>query len=383
MLGIGARTDSCAHGTERCGDGDGRLAARAQMRRCIVSDIDLVELGWSAEWQLALDATPHDDLSPARVGTQHRRGYGLHTADGETTAAVSGRLRRDARTAADLPAVGDWVLVRDGIIQALLPRRTRFSRKAAGGRTEEQIVAANVDTVFVVMGLDPDFNLRRLERYLSFAWESGAEPIVLLSKTDLAPDAAERGAEATRSAPGVPVLPVSAITGAGIDAVDRYLRDHRTAAFLGSSGAGKTTLINRLAGKSLATGGLRKDGRGRHTTTRRELLVLPGRAVIIDTPGMRELQVWEATRGSIEAFADVEALAATCRFSDCRHSGEPGCAVEAAIACGTLDPARLKSLRKLEREDAHARAQHDARAAAEARRELRALLRKRDRIVPK
>ena len=347
------------------------------------SAIDLVELGWSAEWQLALDATPHDGLSAARVGTQHRRGYGLHTADGETNAAISGKLRHDARTAADLPAVGDWVLVRDGIIQALLPRRTRFSRKAAGGRTEEQIVAANVDTVFVVMGLDPDFNLRRLERYLTFAWESGAEPIVLLTKADLAADAAERSAEVEQSAPGVPVHLVSALTGAGVDAVDRRLRDHRTYAFLGSSGVGKTTLINRLAGLSLATGDLRKDGRGRHTTTRRELLVLPGRAVILDTPGMRELQVWEATRGTEDAFADVGALASSCRFSDCRHSGEPGCAVEAAIESGTLDPARLLSLRKLEREAANARIQHDARAAAEARRDLRARMRERNGIVPK
>jgi ribosome biogenesis GTPase len=354
--------------------------ADAQVYR---SAIDLVELGWSAEWQLALDATPHDGLAPARVATQHRRGYGLLTADGEAVAAISGKLRHDARAATDLPAVGDWVLVRDRTIQAVLPRRTRFSRQAAGGRTDEQIVAANVDTVFVVMGLDPDFNLRRLERYLTFAWESGAEPVVLLTKADLAVDIAARAEEAERSTPGVAVHPVSVVTGTGVDAVDALLRDHRTYAFLGSSGAGKTTLINRLAGLSLATGGLRKDGRGRHTTTRRELVVLPGRAVILDTPGMRELQVWQATRGTEDAFADVGALAGSCRFSDCRHSGEPGCAVEAAIEGGTLDPERLQSLRKLEREAAHARIQHDARAAAEARRDLRARMRKRNRIIPK
>ena len=357
-----------------------RRYAYAQVYR---SPIDLVELGWSAEWQLTLDGISHEGLSLARVAIQHRGGYGLLTAEGEQSAGISGRLRHEAATAAALPAVGDWVLVQDGTIQAVLPRRTRFSRQAAGGRTDEQIVAANVDTVFVVMGLDPDFNLRRLERYLAFAWESGAEPVVLLTKTDLAADAADRLQEVERSAPGVPVLLVSSITGTGVEAVELRLRGHRTYAFLGSSGAGKTTLINRLAGLSLATGGLRKDGRGRHTTTWRELLVLPGRAVILDTPGMRELQVWDATRGIEDAFADVGALASSCRFSDCRHAGEPGCAVGSAIESGILDPARLASLRKLEREAAHARVQHDARAAAEARREVRALMRKRNRIIPK
>ncbi len=347
------------------------------------SPIDLVELGWSAEWQRALDAVPHEDLSPARVAIQHRGSYGLQGADGDTTATLSGKLRHDAAAAAALPAVGDWVLVRGEIIHAVLPRRTRFSRRAAGGRTDEQIVAANVDTVFVVMGLDPDFNLRRLERYLIFAWESGADPVIVLTKADLATDADRRAAEVEHAAPGVPVHAVSGITGLGVDAIERRLSDHRTYAFLGSSGVGKTTLINRLAGLDLATGGLRRDGRGRHTTTRRELLVLPGRAVIIDTPGLRELQVWEATRGIEGAFADIGSLAGACRFSDCRHAGEPGCAVAAAIAGGTLDPARLASLRKLEREAAHARIQQDARLAAAARHELRATTRKRGRIVPK
>jgi len=346
------------------------------------SRIDLVELGWSPEWQLTLDATPHEGLSPARVAIQHRGGYGLSAADGESSATLSGKFRHDTASTADLPAVGDWVLSRNGIIHAVLPRRTRFSRQAAGGRTVEQVVAANVDEVFVVMGLDPDFNLRRLERYLAFAWESGADPVVVLTKTDLAVDVAERTSEVERSAPGIPVHPVSGVTGAGVAAVDARLSGHRTYAFLGSSGVGKTTLINRLAGLDLAIGGLRKDGRGRHTTTWRELLVIPGRAVILDTPGMRELQVWEATRGLDDAFADVGALASTCRFSDCRHAGEPGCAVGAAIEAGTLDAGRLASLRKLEREDAHAQIQRDARAAAEARRALRALARKRDRIVP-
>ena len=348
--------------------------------------IDLVELGWSDEWQLVLEATPHAGLSVARVAVQHRGAYGLYAADGETNATISGRARHEAASAAHLPAVGDWVLARDGIIHAILPRRTVFSRQAAGARTDEQVVAANVDTVFVVMGLDPDFNLRRLERYLTFAWESGADPVVVLTKTDLVADAdlcIARVQEVECSAPGVPVHAVSGVTGAGLGAVDARLAGHRTYAFLGSSGVGKTTLINRLAGLELATGGLRKDGRGRHTTARRELLVIPGRAVILDTPGMRELQVWQATVGLDDAFADITALASTCRFSDCRHAGEPGCAVGAAIATGALDPSRLLSLRKLEREVDHARRQHDARAAADARAAFRALARKRNRIIPK
>lgn len=382
MLGIRGPSDSCAHGTEGCADGDDR-AGRAGNAQVYRSAIDLVELGWSAEWQLTLDGIPHAGLSPARVVIQHRGGYELLGADGESTATLSGKIRHAAAAAADLPAVGDWVLVQGGLIHAVLPRRTRFSRRAAGGRTDEQIVAANVDVVFVVMGLDPDFNVRRLERYLTFAWESGAEPVVVLTKTDIAVDAAGQVAEVARSAPAVPVHAVSGITGEGLDAVDARLSGHRTYAFLGSSGVGKTTLINRLAERDLATGGLRRDGRGRHTTTRRELLVIPGRAVIIDTPGMRELQVWEATRGLEDAFADVSALASACRFSDCRHAGEPGCAVEAAIAAGTLDAARLASLRKLEREAVHAQVQQDARLAAAARVALRATMRKRNRIIPK
>ena len=344
--------------------------------------IDLVELGWSDEWQRLLDATPHDDLTVARVAIQHRGAYGLFTAAGAVDATISGRVRHAAASAAGLPAVGDWVLVRDGIIHAVLPRRTVFSRQAAGDRTDEQVVAANVDTVLIVMGLDPDYNLRRLERYLTFAWASGAEPVIVLTKTDLAPDAAGQVGEVERSAPGVPVHAVNGLTGAGLDAVDARLIGHRTCAFLGSSGVGKTTLINRLAGLALATGGLRKDGRGRHTTSWRELLILPGRAVILDTPGMRELQVWEASAGLDDAFADIAALAAACRFSDCRHSGEPGCAVAAAIAAGTLDPARLLGLRKLEREAAQTRLRQDARAAAEARRAVRSAARRRASGTP-
>lgn len=344
--------------------------------------IDLVELGWSDEWQRLLDATPHDDLTVARVAIQHRGAYGLFTAAGAVDATISGRVRHAAASAAGLPAVGDWVLVRDGIIHAVLPRRTVFSRQAAGDRTDEQVVAANVDTVLIVVGLDPDYNLRRLERYLTFAWASGAEPVIVLTKTDLAPDAAGQVGEVERSAPGVPVHAVNGLTGAGLDAVDARLIGHRTCAFLGSSGVGKTTLINRLAGLALATGGLRKDGRGRHTTSWRELLILPGRAVILDTPGMRELQVWEASAGLDDAFADIAALAAACRFSDCRHSGEPGCAVAAAIAAGTLDPARLLGLRKLEREAAQTRLRQDARAAAEARRAVRSAARRRASGTP-
>ena len=295
----------------------------------------------------------------------------------ELAAELPGRVRHRAASRIELPAVGDWVAVQPGpaegkaVVRAVLPRQSAFVRKEAGAHTEGQVVAANVDVVFLVNGLDHDLNLRRLERYLTVVWESGAAPVVLLNKADLCPDVEERIGEVQTVALGVPVLAISATSGDGLEALDGHMAEGRTAAFLGSSGVGKSTIINRLLGAEvLKTSPVRSDdSRGRHTTTHRELIHVPGRGIVIDTPGMRELRLWADEDGLGRAFADVEALAAQCRFRDCAHRGEPGCAVQAALAEGTLDPGRWLSYGKLQRELRHLeqRQNHKARLAQKAR----------------
>jgi ribosome biogenesis GTPase len=252
-----------------------------------------------------------------------------------------------------MPAVGDWVVVCDApgdrfAIEALLPRRTKVSRKTPWLRAEEHILVANVDTVVLVSGLDHDFNPRRLERYLTAAWDSGADPVIVLTKLDLCDDLGKL-ADAESVAVGVPVFAVSNVTGEGLEAVRALLRPAKTFVLLGSSGTGKSTLANRLAGRQVMdVGGLRNDGRGRHTTRHRQLLVMPGGAILIDTPGLRELQIWEGDLDS--AFADIAELAAQCRFNDCAHSSEPDCAVREALDTGELDPDRWRNYVKLQRE---------------------------------
>jgi ribosome biogenesis GTPase / thiamine phosphate phosphatase len=337
----------------------------------------LARLGWipAREDQFAPFAA--DGLEPARVAVEHRGAYHLYTAGGEQPAELSGRFRHAVESRGDLPAVGDWVAVSaasasTALVQAVLPRRTKFSRMAANdhGQTIEQVVAANVDVVFMIAGLDGDLNLRRLERYLTLGWESGAEPVVVLTKADLCDDvaAALLGVEAVTI--GVPVHAVSNVTGEGIEVLAAYLGGNRTVAALGSSGVGKSSLVNRLAGEEvMATGDVRADGRGRHTTTNRQLLLLPGGGLFLDTPGMRELRLWESEEGLAAAFDDVAAAAERCRFSDCAHETEPGCAVRAAIAEGTLASERLTSWRKLQGELRHLALKQDARLRSEARRE--------------
>ncbi len=337
----------------------------------------LRELGWTPDRDALLATLPDEGQAPARVAVQHRGAYLVHTAEAEITAVVAGRLRHTARGAGDLPAVGDWVLVRGLVIQAVLPRHTSFSRKAGLGVTEEEVVAANVDTVFVTESLEGPLNLRRLERYLTLAFGSGAEPVVLLNKADLCADVASAIAVVSNVAAGVAVHALSARTADGLDALDRYGGLGRTVAFIGPSGVGKTSLVNAIAGGHAATAAVLADGRGRHTTTRRELVVAGERGIVIDTPGLRELQLWDAADGLDATFADIASLARACRFTDCGHNGEPGCAVRAAIDAGSLSAARLASLRKLEREDEHAMARRDARQRADARRELRHLYHRR------
>ena len=343
---------------------------------------DLTTLGWDETRAEQFQPHAADGLVPGRIAVQHRGAYDVLTELGELRCDVAGRLYDEASSPADLPAVGDWVAVAPrgeetaGTVQAILPRRTKFSRKTAWQATEEQVLAANVDVVFIVTSLNEDLNLRRLERYLILARESGAQPVVLLTKSDLRTDVEDVVEDVRSITFDVPVLAVSSATGDGLDALGTYLRPGITATLLGSSGVGKSTLVNRLAGEELlATQEIREDGRGRHTTTRRELVQLPDGALVIDTPGMRELQLWVADEGLDEAFADVTALFEHCRFSDCRHESEPGCAVKAALADGTLAPERWQSYLQLQAELEYLERRIDKRAAAEQRRRWRGLAR--------
>jgi ribosome biogenesis GTPase len=329
----------------------------------------LATLGWDPAWEAARSTLALDDLEPARVATQHRGGYLLFTDGGEQSAVVSGRFRHEAAAPADFPVVGDWVLQRDGVIHALLPRRTAFSRKTNLGLIEEQVAAANLDVGFVVASLDAEPNLRRIERYVTVAYESGAQPVLLLSKADLCADLDAALTAVADVVPGTPVHAVSARTGDGLEVLETYCRPGRTAVFLGPSGVGKTTLINVLTGADRATAEVREDGRGRHTTTQRELVLVDGRGVVIDTPGMRELQLWDADAGLAAVFADVELLAQECRFADCAHGAEPGCAIRAALEAGRLDGERYAGYRKLEREEAFISKKRDAVARSEDKRQ--------------
>ncbi len=327
--------------------------------------MDLASLGWNDHFASLFGAHAAAGLVPARVALEHKHGYVVLAEPGELTAEVRGRLLKN-RVEADLPAVGDWVAVslpaegRHAHIHAVLPRRSRFSRRAPGERAEEQVVAANLDTVFLVSGLDADFNPRRIERYLALARGSGAEPVIVLNKADLCPDASARLSAIRKLAGGATVQVISAVTGAGLEALTPYLQPGRTIALLGSSGVGKSTLVNRLLGtERQAVRNVREDDRGRHTTTRRELITLPGGALLVDTPGMRELQLWNrAIDGLLTVFPEIVELAHGCRFRDCRHAAEPGCAVRSALVDGTLSPERFGSFLKLraELEDAEARA---------------------------
>lgn len=344
-------------------------------------DIDprLASLGWDADF--AREFVPHQAQGrvPARVVAEHRGRYVVDDGDGERPATLAGRLRYHVRAREHLPAVGDWTALGAGddgaaAVHAVLARRGAFLRKAAGEATEAQVLAANVDVALIATALPADLSERRIERYLALAWESGAVPVVVLTKADLAEDV-DAAVRAVRGvAPGVDVVAVSSVSGAGVDALGRWLRPGRTAVLLGSSGVGKSTLANRLAnGEVLRTGAVREDGKGRHTTTHRQLVKLAGGALLIDTPGMRELQLWTADAGLDAAFADVEALAARCRFGDCGHDAEPGCAVRVAAESGVLDPKRLESWHRLRRELAWLATRQDEAAAAQEKARVRAI----------
>lgn len=333
--------------------------------------MNLELLGWNSFFAKNFNSHLQQGYTVGRVAIEQKNAYILYTELGELSAEVSGKMRYQASGRKDFPAVGDWVVISvtngepRATIHDILPRKSKFSRKAAGAQTEEQIVATNIDTVFLVSGLDLDFNVRRIERYLILVWESGANPVIILNKADLCDRVEQRKSEVEAIAPCVPVIVLSAIENQGIDALTGYLGAGQTVALIGSSGVGKSTITNQLVGSQIqAIQSVRQgDNRGRHTTTYRELIALPSGGLLMDTPGMREIQMWNGSEGFQETFTDINTLAQQCRFRDCKHSNEPGCAVQEALFDGTLDEQRFRNYQKLQAELAYNNRKQDQKAS--------------------
>jgi len=330
---------------------------------------NLDDLGWDSFFHNNFNALNLPGTVPARVASEYKESFQVYSQHGELTAVISGKLRYQSETEDQYPAVGDWAAVKPlpgenkAVIQALLPRKSKFSRKAAGERTEEQIVSANIDTIFIVSGMDGgrSFNLRRIERYVTLAWSSGAIPAIVLNKTDLCPDIDVSISNVETVAMGVPVHALSARERSGLDELAQYLESGKTAAFLGSSGVGKSSIINALIGEERQDiGEVRDDDKmGRHTTTRRELILLPSGGIVIDTPGMREIQMWAGEDDLEGAFPDIATLAERCYYNDCTHDREPGCAVRDAIESGDLELSRFEGDKKLQNELVYLAARED------------------------
>ena len=343
----------------------------------------LTTFGWNEFFDNHFQTYAANGYAAGRVALEYKHFYRIYTERGEVLGEITGRLRHEALDRGDLPVVGDWVVInpcseRDKVtIHAVLPRKSKFTRKVAGLRTEEQPVASNIDTVFLVTSLNQGFNVRRVERYLIVALESGAYPVVILSKSDLCDEVEERTRKIRAVAGEVPIHTISVVEREGLDALAQYLKHGQTAALIGSSGVGKSTLINYwLSREHLKVREIREhDGRGMHTTTHRELIVLPHGGLVLDTPGMRELQLWDGETGLQIAFADIEEVASRCYFSDCRHQDEPRCAVREALNAGEIDGARYQSYEKLQKELMYLDRKRDIRSAIAEKKEWKKLSR--------
>ncbi len=348
-------------------------------------------LGWNSKFQKLFAPYAEDGHVPARVIARHRTVYRVVCAEGDLEAVIAGKVRYRAANKSEYPVVGDWVAVSPridegtAVIHDILPRQTWFSRKAPGIEIEEQVFAANIDTVFWVSSLNKVLNTRRIERFMVSVWDGGAAPAIILNKADLCESVDEQVAKVEIAAPGVPVLVMSAKQGIGLEQLTPYLQAGKTVIFIGQSGVGKSTIINRTVGKDvLKTGDIREsDDRGRHTTVSRQLIVLPGGGMVIDTPGIRELQIWDLDQTGLEAFDNLEELATQCRFADCRHESEPGCAVKAAVEDGIIDRKRHENFMKLRRELDYLQTKVDFSARSEEKKRLKQFGRMRSSMKKK
>ncbi len=334
--------------------------------------MNLIDAGWDTFFEVHFKPYALDGFSVGRIAVEHKNVYVLFTEYGELRAKVSGKIRYEASNRSDFPVVGDWVVIKPrfaekyATIHAILTRKSKLSRKTAGIETEEQILAANIDTAFWISSFNKILNIRRIERYLTTVWESGAQPVIILNKLDLCTDSEleETVIEVESAAPGVPVHAVSAKNGHGIENLMPYMQKGNTIVFLGLSGVGKSTLINRLIGEDVQkVSEIRKiDDLGRHTTASRQLIILAGGGLVIDTPGIRELQLWDSKDGFTETFEEIENIAQHCRFSDCRHESEPSCAVKQAVEDGRIDPKRFQNYNKMQKELDHLNTKRNVRS---------------------